>query len=310
MPSFGLGTWLSQPGEVGAAVKTALNAGYKHIDCARAYCNEAEVGEAFNEFFTSPGAAKREDIYIVTKLWVKEFNMVKEACQRQLKLLQLDYLDLYLMHLPYEVDENIEGVVPENGVGLIGYNPDRVAEVWREMEKLVEEGLVKSIGISNFTCKKIENLLATSPKIVPATNQVELHPYLPQNQLLKYCTEKGIILTAYSPLGGPGRPGVMKSDDEPFLLQDETVGSIAKKHDATPAQVLFMWAIKRGTPVIPKSTNEKRIKENLACLSVNLDDEDMAKLNGIPTRYRYIKQFWAIKPGDALDSIWDGEYLG
>ena len=120
-------TWLSQPGEVGTAVKTALNAGYKHIDCARAYCNEAEVGQAFTEYFASPGAAKREDIYIVTKLWVKEFNIVKEACQRQLKDLQLEYLDLYLMHLPFEVDANIEGVCPENGVGLIGYNPERIA---------------------------------------------------------------------------------------------------------------------------------------------------------------------------------------
>jgi len=309
MPSFGLGTWLSQPGEVSAAVKIALNAGYKHIDGASCYGNEVEVGQAYNEYFNSPGAVKRQDVYLVSKLWVKDFGRVKEACQRQLKQLQLDYLDLYLMHLPFEVEgDHPRGIPDEDGTGLIGYDAKRVSEVWAEMEKLVDEGLVKSIGVSNFSSKKINTLLASSPKIVPATNQVELHPYLPQKALLETCKQHGIVLTAYSPLGGPGRTD--KADDELNLLEDEIVTAIAKKHSCTNAQVLFKWGIQRGTPVIPKSTNEKRIKENLECLKVQLDEEDMGKLNGIETRYRFIKQLWAITPGNPVDSIWDGEYLG
>ena len=119
-------TWLSPQGEVGAAIKIALNAGYKHIDCASAYCNEVEAGQAFSEYFAQPGAAKREDIFIVSKLWVKDFKRVKEACKKTLKELQLGYLDLYLIHLPYEVDQNISTVVPQGGVGLIGYSPERI----------------------------------------------------------------------------------------------------------------------------------------------------------------------------------------
>lgn len=119
-------TWLSAQGEVGNAIKIALNAGYKHIDCASAYCNEEEAGQAFSEYFAQPGAAKREDIFIVSKLWVKDFKCVKEACKKTLKDLQLEYLDLYLIHLPFEVDHSIPGVVPEAGVGLIGYSPERI----------------------------------------------------------------------------------------------------------------------------------------------------------------------------------------
>jgi alcohol dehydrogenase (NADP+) len=310
VPAFGLGTWLSNPGEVGAAVKVALQEGYKHIDCASAYGNEAEIGQAFTDYFASPGAAKREDIFVTSKLWVKSFSHVKEHCKKTLKDLQLKYLDLYLIHLPYEVDSNIEGVVPQNGVGLLGYDPNRINEVWKAMESLVEEGLVKSIGVSNFTMKKLDTLLASSPKILPVTNQVELHPFLPQNRLFDHHAEKGILLTAYTPLGGPGRTGVLKRDGEPDLLGHETVAEIAKKNNATPAQVLFAWAIQRNTIVIPKSTNEKRIKENYACNSVKLNDEDMAKLNGIETRFRFIKQFWAIPPGEDPKVIWDGEHLG
>lgn len=309
MPSFGLGTWLSAPGEVGAAVEIALREGYKHIDCAASYGNEAEIGEVFTKYFAS-GAAKREDIFIVSKLWVKDFGNVKEACMKTLKNLQLKYLDMYLVHLPFEVDSKIEGVVPENGVGLIGYKPERINQIWKEMEELVEEGLCKSIGVSNFTIEKLENLFASSPKIVPANNQVELHPFLPQDRLLEYCTKKGILLTGYSPLGNPGRPAGMKRDDEPDLLGHEVVTAVAKKVNATPAQVIFAWLIQRKAAVIPKSSNEKRIKENFACLNVQLGDDDIATLNGIEKRFRYIKQLWAVAPGTKAEDIWDGEHLG
>jgi len=311
IPIFGLGTWLSKPGEAGAAVKHALENGYNHIDCAQVYMNEAEIGEYMSQVWKA-GKVKREDIYIVSKLWCSDFakENVIDACKLSLKNLQLDYLDLYLVHLPARLDKSVGNTIcGDDRKGLIGYSPEMMKETWQEMEKLVEMGLVKSIGISNFTTKKVAELLEFA-KIKPVCNQVELHPYLPQNKLVEFCKQKDIICVAYSPLGAPSRPEVFKEASHPVLLENDVVTSISKKHNATAAQVLLAWEMKRGIPVIPKSVTPSRIDQNLKSCSVKLDDEDMAKINGITIRARYLGQQWSFPLGTSVEDGWDGEYLG
>eukprot|EP00794_Sanderia_malayensis_P004897 gene4897-5540_t len=239
MPMIGLGTWMSDKDKVGVAVQHALKVGYKHIDCAQGYQNEDSIGESLNKCFKE-GKVRREDVYTVSKLWCSFFAKedVIETCKLTLKNLQLDYLDLYLVHLPYRLDKSIG--VSINGPdkeGLIGYTPELMKETWQEMEKLIDLGLVKSIGVSNFTCKKLGELLEFA-KIKPVCNQVELHPFLPQRRLLDYCKEKDIVCVGFSPLGASGRPDLFRDASQTTLLEYDAIVSVAKKHGCTPAQVL------------------------------------------------------------------------
>lgn len=308
MPLFGFGTWLSQPNVVGESVKKALEAGYRHIDCAHVYGNEAEIGQVFHKFFSEDKSIKREDIFITSKLWVKDFGSVSEACAVTLKNLQLDYLDLYLIHLPFEVDPKEFVFPPEpKGNGVIGYKAERIKEVWKEMEKLVKDGKVKAIGVSNFTTKKVKDLLKCPLEVPIACNQVELHPLLPQNGLLELCEENKIAMVAYGPLGNPGRPALEKHEGDPHLLSNLIVKSISEKRKATPAQVLLAYGLKRKTGVLCKSVNESRITENFGCLKVELDTDDMVALNAIETRHRFCSQVWARTSDQEIEDLWDGE---
>lgn len=312
VPALGFGTWLADKGVVGASVKKALECGYRHIDCAHCYGNEEEVGEAFSSVWES-GQVKREDVFITSKLWVKDMQKdhVKDACKLTLKNLQLDYLDLYLIHLPNQLSRDLKTGIPlceEDKKYVIGYTDEGYWQCWQAMEELVDEGLVKSIGISNMTIKKIENLLAHNPKIVPATNQVELHPYLPQRRLKEYCESKDIILTAYSPLGNPGRPDGEKRDSDAVLMDDENIKKIAEKHSASVGQVLLQWNLQDGNLVLAKSTQEHRILENLASQDLELDNDDVTAINAIKTRARYLHQHWGLKAGQIAEDLWDGEF--
>ncbi|XP_044178551.1 aldo-keto reductase family 1 member B1-like isoform X2 [Acropora millepora] len=309
MPSVALGTWKSKKGEVGNAVKIALANGYKHIDCAHVYANEDEVGETLTSVFNE-GKIKREDLFIVSKLWCNSHAAedVLPACQTTLKNLQLKYLDLYLIHLPCSFKK--ESPFPHSiAEGTIGYNKETIKKTWEAMEKLVEQGLCKAIGISNFTIKKITDLLEGKVKIVPACNQVELHPYLPQPELFKFCNSKGILLTAYSPLGSPDRPFGDKSK-EPVLLQNPVLLKIAEKHNTTSALVALAWGIKRGTPVLPKAVSEGHIKENIKALDLKLDEDDMKAIGNIGINHRYLPLTWMYKPEEVPEDFWDEKFLG
>lgn len=305
MPMVALGTWKSKKGEVGNAVRIAIANGYKHIDCAQAYSNEDEIGETLTSIF-SEGKIKREDLFIVSKLWCNSHapEDVLPACQTTLKNLQLKYLDLYLIHIPVAFKK--ESPFPHSiAEGTIGYNEEDMNKTWEAMEKLVEKGLCKAIGISNFTIKKTTSLLDKA-KIVPACNQVELHPYLPQPELLKFSASKGIVVTAYSPLGSPDRPFGDKSVD-PVVLQNPVLQEIATKHNTTTALVALAWGIKRGTPVLPKAVSEGHIKENIKALDLKLDEDDMKAIEKIKIHHRYLMQTWMYKPDEVPDNYWDGE---
>jgi len=302
MPILGLGTWKSEPGEVGAAVREAVRAGYRHIDCAAIYGNEAEIGVVFEELIQS-GEVSREELWITSKLWNNAHgeDQVAEALKQTLSDLRLDYLDLYLIHWPVAT----RGVFPTRGDHFFTLEEKPLTDTWAGMEACVEEGLTRHIGVSNFNIKNLETI-SRGATIYPEMNQVELHPFLAQEPLCDFCRKNGIHLTAYSPLGSGDRPDVMKKLDELSLLKNETVAAIAKAHNCTSAQVLIRWAIERGTAVIPKSVKSARLIENLAAAELSLTVEDMAELAKLDVGFRYVHgEFWTVAGSPyTLEGLW------
>ncbi len=294
IPVFGLGTWKSPKDAVYEAVKEALKIGYTHIDAAWIYSNENEVGRGIGESI-SAGAIAREDLFVTSKLW-NSFHApeaVEKGCKETLTALGLDYVDLYLMHWPVAVKP---GTFGSNREDFIPLAECPLSATFEAMVALKQKGLARSVGVSNFSVSKLEKLIAETG-VVPAMNQVELHPYNPQDELLAYCQEKGIQLTAYSPLGSGDRPDSMKAKDEPPLLENETVKALAKSEGISAAQLLIAWAIDRATVVIPKSTNAGRIKENFAAAPHELSTDARATLDAIDIKFRYVSpESWFI-PG-------------
>ncbi|EDX87845.1 oxidoreductase, aldo/keto reductase family [Synechococcus sp. PCC 7335] len=286
MPAFGLGTWKSPKGEVSKAVAEALTVGYTHVDAAWIYQNEQAVGAGISEAIKA-GVIARDSLFVTSKLWntFHQPEAVEKGCKESLDALGLDYLDLYLMHWPVAFKPGKSQHNSADDFYSLSELP--LSKTFEAMSQLREQGLVKSVGVSNFSISKIEKVIAEAG-IVPAINQVEMHPYNPQNELLDYCHDQGIHVTAYSPLGSGDRPASLKAKDEPPLLENEDVKAIATEENLSPAQLLIAWALDRGTIVIPKSTNAKRISENLAAVEHTLSSDARTALDNIGIQHRYV----------------------
>jgi len=284
MPLVGFGTFLSKPGEVGPAVECALQTGYRHIDCAATYMNEPEIGVVFNKVFNDPASGiKREDVFITSKLWVTEFHpdRVIPALKKTLSDLQLDYLDLYLIHMPLPSKKE-DGKT--TGLRRAGFS---IHDTWKKMEEANKLGLAKAIGVSNYPAVLL-NDLQNCCEILPAVNQIERHPYLVQSQNVAFNKDLGVVVTAYAPLGAPG---LIKSVATP-LLQNPVIMKIAAKHKKTEAQVLTRWSVDGDVVVIPKSVNPDRIKQNFDVFDFSLDEEDMKEIDSLDCNLRTFKQDW------------------
>src|SRR3989338_6413691 len=302
MPMIGLGTWKSAPNQAGEAVLRAISEyGYRHIDCAAIYRNEKEIGKAFKNIFENK-IRRREDIFITSKLWNTEHRKsdVRKACEATLADLNLKYLDLYLMHWgvaipPHDAtpEKPLERFTEQKDAnGFLITEKVSIRETWEAMEELIKASLVKAIGVSNFTAPMLIDILSYA-KIKPAINQVELHAYLQQSELLEFCKHNDIVMTAYSPLGSPGN---FKEKGFPILIEDSAVKEIARAHDKSPAQILIRWGIQRKTVVIPKSVTPERIKENIDVFDFELSEAEMKIIAGLNRNLRFVNPYpwWKI----------------
>ncbi|OAA35304.1 Aldo/keto reductase [Metarhizium rileyi] len=263
IPAVGLGTWQSSPSEVQSAVEAALRHGYRHIDTAAAYKNEKQVGAGIK----ASGVA-RSDIWLTTKLDNPDQTRAAEALDRSLANLDTDYVDLYLMHWPAATD-------PDDDKKLVpGWS---FVDTWRDMQKLVATGKARNIGVSNFAIANLDKLLADeSCKMVPAVNQIELHPCNPSPKLVAFNSSKGIHSTGYSCLGSANSP----------LYTNPTLLELARAKGKTPQQVLLMWGLQKGWSVIPKSVTPSRIEANFHLDGWHLTDDEVTSLDGIRERFK------------------------
>lgn len=281
IPIIGLGTWESPKNVVATAVKTAIDAGYRHIDCAHDYENESEVGDGIKAKLDE-GKIKREEVFVTSKLWVTFFapHRVEPAFKLSLRKLKLAYLDLYLMHFPFALKENHVDVGDGN---YDVYNDESIDYVatWKELIKLQKSGLAKAIGVSNFNQFQIERLVKET-SYVPDVHQFECHPYLDQSNLIQFCQSKNIVVTGYSPLGSPGN----QDANSPTLFTEPVMKDIANKYSKTIAQILLRYQLQRNIVVIPKSVTPSRIVSNMELFDFSLSEDDMIRIRNLNKNLR------------------------
>lgn len=294
-PSVGLGFWKMPKPETPGLVQEAIGVGYRHLDCACDYGNEPQVGQGITAALRA-GLVRREDLWITSKLWntYHEPKHVRAACERSLRDLQLDYLDLYLIHFPIAL-----AFVPFD----VRYPPEWLhdpqaaspamkpidvpyADTWGAMEELHRAGLVKHLGVSNLNISLLRDLLAKC-SIRPAVHQMELHPYLTQPRMLRYCAQEKIAVTAFSPLGSPSYESIGMARPEENVLRDPVVTAIAAAHSRAPAQIILRWGVQRGCSVIPKTQTSARLAENLALFDFALTPAEMTAIDRLDRHRRF-----------------------
>ncbi|XP_049632266.1 aldo-keto reductase family 1 member C15-like isoform X2 [Suncus etruscus] len=292
MPVLGLGTYAHEDvpkSKAYEATKVAIDVGYRHIDAAYFYQNEEEVGAAIREKIAD-GTVRREDLFYTTKLWATFFRpaLVRQGLERSLKKLQLDYVDLIIIHIPVAMKPG-EELLPKDASGKAMLENVDLCETWEALEKCKDAGLTRSIGVSNFSHRQLEMILRKPRlKYKPVCNQVECHPYLNQHKLLDFCRSKDIVLVAYAALGSdPEKEWVTKN--YPLLLEDPVLRTIANRHQCSPGQVALRFQLQRGLAVLAKSFTEKHIRENIKVFDFQLSSEDMEALLGLNRNLRYFK---------------------
>lgn len=295
LPSVGLGFWKVEKPKVADLVQAAVQTGYRHFDCACDYGNESQVGDGLQKAL-SEGLCNREDLWITSKLWnsYHATEHVRPALEKTLADLRLDYLDLYLVHfpistkfVPFEKRYPPEWFFdPDAAEPKIEYEPIPMSETWRAMETLVESGLVKNIGLCNVNCQMLRDILTYS-KISPAVLQIESHPQLTQEKLLRFCREESIAVTAFSPLGAESYYSLDMADPSESVLQNAAVKEIAAAHGKTPAQVVLRWGVQRGIAIVPKTSQIDRLKENLDLFDFELTDQQMDQIAALNKNRRF-----------------------
>ncbi|KAH7570357.1 hypothetical protein ACOSP7_018439 [Xanthoceras sorbifolium] len=284
------------------AVLEAIKVGYRHFDTASMYGSEKALGDAIAEALKLGLVSSREELFITSKLWCTEAHphLVIPALQKSLRTLQIAYLDLYLIHWPISAKpvENYVYPIPEEEL-----QPMDFKAVWEAMEECQRLGLTKSIGVSNFSCKKLETILSLAT-IPPSVNQVEMNPVWQQRKLVEFCKAKGIIITAFSPLGAKGSGWGTNR-----VMENEALKLIAKAHGKTVAQVCLRWIIEQGAIAVVKSFNRERMKENLEIFDWALTDDDYVKINQIPQHRMMPKEDFVSPRGPfkTLEELWDEE---
>src|SRR6202048_3055648 len=276
MPAVGFGTLIPDAAATISATRDALEAGFRHFDCAERYRNEREVGEALQARRAARGIA-REDIFVTTKLWNSNHRpeRVEPAFEASLDRLRLNYLDLYLIHTPFAFQPGDEQDPRDQNGHVIYDNGVTLLDTWRAMESLVDRGRCRAIGLSDISLNELLPIYE-SARIKPAVVQVESHPYLPETELLRFCKEKGIVFLAFAPLGHGMRPGP---------LEGPVISAIAARVGKTPAQVLLAWAVQRGTALLTTPRTATRARENLNVSA--LPEDALDEINRIQTRQRF-----------------------
>lgn len=295
MPAMGLGLWKLDKDDCAAVVRNAIEIGYRHLDSAADYGNEVEVGAGILQALND-GLCKREDLWITSKLWntYHRPQHVRDACEKTLLDLNLDYLDLYLIHFPISlkyvgIDERYPPewlADPKADNPVMEFDPVPLADTWRAMEALVTDGLVKRIGVCNYNTGLLHDLMAYA-QIKPAVLQIESHPFLSQEALLRTATHYGIDVTAFSPLAALSYVELDMATDEDSVLSQSAVVAAAKRVDRTVAQVVLRWGVQRGTAVIAKSSKSARLKENLALFDFELTDDEMKAISALNINRRF-----------------------
>jgi diketogulonate reductase-like aldo/keto reductase len=307
MPAIGLGTFgsdhVSHQG-VADAVLEAARVGYRHFDCASVYGNEACIGASFQRMLES--GLRREELWITSKVWNDKHEAVIASCEQSLSDLRLDYLDLYLVHWPFPNHHPPGCDVSARNPHAVPHIHENYMRTWRQMEELVERGLVRQIGTSNMTIPKLK-LLLRDARIRPAVNEMELHPHFQQPEVFAFLNEQGIAPIGYSPIGSPARPERDRTPGDTVPTEDPAIVRIAESHGVHPAVICIKWAVQRGQTPIPFSTTRRNYLANLRAVTHDpLSEEEMQAIAAADRNCRLIKgQVFLWKEKQSWEALWD-----